>query len=58
MKPYGREKKVKGLPSKKDGHPPKGEKNWWETICDYFSRSRMKHDLKKEIRKELSNGTD
>ncbi len=50
MKPYGREKKVKGgKPWKIDNHPRNGMINWWESMCDYLSRSRMKQIWKKEI---------
>ena len=38
MKPYGRVKTVKGSSWKKDIHPPKGHKNWWEDICDPISK--------------------
>lgn len=48
MKPYGREKKVR-FPSKRDCHPKKGERNWWEDVADFLSRSRMKQLLKKEF---------
>lgn len=48
MKPYGRVKTVKGSSWKKDIHPPKGHKNWWEDICDPISRSIMKLNFKLE----------
>ena len=48
MRPYGRIKTVKGSSWKKDIHPPKGHKNWWEDICDPISRSIMKLNFKKE----------
>ena len=51
MKPYGREKKVR-FPHKTDCHPPKGYINWWETMADFLSRSRMKQILKRNINKE------
>jgi len=54
MKPYGREKSVKGRSWKKDVHPPKGYINWWEDICDFLSRSAMKQQVKKEINKEIN----
>lgn len=53
MKPYGREKKVKGLNWKKDYHPKPGYINWWEDICKYLTRSRMKQILNKKIKEEL-----
>lgn len=53
MKPYGREKKVKGSGSwKRDYHPRKGLINWWENMCDYLTRSRMKQIWKKEIKQQ------
>ena len=54
MKPYGREKKLKGYGKwKRDVHPKKGYQNWWEDICDVFSRSKMKSIWKKEMSEEL-----
>ena len=53
MKPYGRVKTVKGSSCKKDIHPPKGHKNWWEDICDPISRSIMKLNFKKEINNQI-----
>lgn len=53
MKPYGRVKTVKGPSWKKDIHPPKGHKNWWEDICDPISRSIMKLNFKKEINNQI-----
>ena len=53
MKPYGRIKTVKGSSWKKDIHPPKGHKNWWEDICDPISRSIMKLNFKKEINNQI-----
>lgn len=50
MKPYGRVKTVKGSSWKKDIHPQKGHKNWWEDICDPVSRSTMKLKFKTELR--------
>lgn len=56
MKPYGREKLVKGRPFKKDYHFKKDRlKNWWEGICDLLSRGRMKQIMKKEIEKDLDD---
>lgn len=53
MKPYGRYKKVTGGNDWKiDYHMhEKGKKvkNWWEDICCFLSRSRMKQILKKEL---------
>lgn len=56
MKPYGREKKIKGTSWKRDCHPPKGFVNWWENICNCVSRKTMKQQFKKEIQYE--NKTD
>ena len=56
MKPYGREKNLKGNgPWKTDYHPrPKRKwKNWWEDIVQPLSRSAMKRRWKKEVQKEL-----
>lgn len=53
MKPYGRVKTVKGSSWKKDIHPSKGHKNWWEDICDPISRSIMKLNFKKEINNQI-----
>jgi len=53
MKPYGREKKIKGgKPWKIDNHPRKGMINWWESMCDYLTRSRMKQMWKQEIKQQ------
>ena len=50
MKPYGREKNLKGgKPWKVDVHPKKGYINWWEGMVDYLTRSRMKQIWKKDI---------
>lgn len=54
MKPYGREKKLKGVSWKRDYHPPKGFVNWWENVCNYVSRKTMKQQVKKEIQNENS----
>lgn len=57
MKPYGREKTIKGSGRwKKDYHiHKKGRKvkNWWEEIADFFSRSAMKQETNKRIEEEL-----
>lgn len=58
MKPYGREKTIKGGNSWKiDYHvrPKKKWVNWWENICDPFSRSRIKQNINKEINNEINN---
>lgn len=56
MKPYGREKKLQGSgPWKKDCHPKSGYINWWEDMCDFLSRGRIKQIVKKEIDKELND---
>jgi hypothetical protein len=54
MKPYGREKKIKGgFAWKLDVHPKKGDINWWEDMCANFTRSRMKQLANKEIQTEI-----
>ncbi len=59
MQPYGRLKKVKGGNEwKRDYHIHiKNRKisNWWEGMCDFLTRSRIKQIFKKEIQKELDN---
>jgi len=59
MKPYGREKKVKGSGRwKKDYHlhdkNHRKIESWWEGICGYISRERMKQLFKKYIQNEES----
>ncbi len=53
MKPYGQEKKYKNN-AKRDVHPKRGYINWWEDVCDFLSRSRMKQIWKKEIEKDIN----
>ena len=57
MKPYGREKKVKGdITWKRDYHIHQKNrklKNWWEGICDLISRKTMKQNLKRDIEGEI-----
>jgi len=53
MKPYGREKKIKAA-WKTDVHPTKGYINWWENMCNFFTRSIMKQKIQKEIKIEIS----
>lgn len=56
MKPYGREKNVKGgKPWKTDVHPKKGYVNWWENMCDFLTRGSLKQKWKKDVEQELSN---
>lgn len=56
MKPYGREKNIKGSGIwKKDYHPKRGYINWWENMCTFLTRSRMKSIVKKTIEEELNN---
>jgi hypothetical protein len=56
MKPYGREKKIKGgKPWKIDNHPRNGMINWWESMCDYLTRSKMKQMWKNEIKQQDDN---
>lgn len=42
MKPYGRERKIKSFEGKKDYHPKRGWRNWWEEMNTILSRSAMK----------------
>lgn len=53
MKPYGREKKVKGWKNKVDYHvhTKKGRKirNWWEEIINLIPRTTIKQKIRKEI---------
>jgi hypothetical protein len=59
MKPYGREKKIRGGASrwsngnwKKDFHTHTSFRkigNWWEDMCTIISRSSMKQNFKKDI---------
>jgi len=54
MKPYGREKKIKGgKPWKIDSHPKKGYINWWETMCNFLTRSAMKQKWKADIKMDM-----
>lgn len=54
MKPYGREKNIKGGNNWKiDYHPSKGYQNWWEGICSHLSRSRMKQLWSKDVENEI-----
>lgn len=57
MKPYGREKKIKGCGRwKKDYHIHSKHHhkvgNWWEDFCTTISRSAMKLKLKLNLRKD------
>ncbi|HPC09598.1 MAG TPA: hypothetical protein PLN85_00790 [archaeon] len=38
---------------KRNVNPQKGYINWWENICKFYSRSRMKQIWKNEIKNEL-----
>lgn len=56
MKPYGREKKLQGTGAwKKDAHPKKGFVNWWENMCDFYSRGRIKQIWKKDVENIINN---
>ena len=56
MKPYGREKNLKGFgPSKIDVHPKKGWINWWEDRINFLRRGRMKQIVKKEIEEQIND---
>lgn len=49
MKPYGREKKIKGLIWKRDYHPKGGWHNWWEDMDTILTRSRMKQIINRTV---------
>ncbi len=50
MKPYGRERNLKGRPYKIDRHVKKyGCINWWETQDNIIPRSTMKQNIIKDI---------
>lgn len=54
MKPYGREKTVKASGTwKKDVHPGKGYINWWESMCDFLTRSKMKRIYRRDMDTEI-----
>jgi hypothetical protein len=58
MKPYGRERNLKGSgPWKRDYHvrPKKSWVNWWETIVDLLPRTTIKQRVKKEIENEQND---
>ncbi len=56
MKPYGREKNVKGCGKwKEDHHLHKNGKkieHWWEVIVNCLPRKTIKQNVKKEIENE------
>jgi len=57
MKPYGRERNIKGFKGKTDVHPKKlgkGWGNWWEFIIKNLSRGKMNHDVQKQINNDLN----
>ena len=47
MKPYGRIKTIH-FPHKRDCHPKKGYKNWWEDMDTTVSRTTLKQLFKKK----------
>jgi len=54
MKPYGREKNLKGSGAwKTDAHPKKGWMNWWENTVQLLTRTAIKNRVKKEIENDL-----
>jgi hypothetical protein len=55
MKPYGREKNLKGSESKRDYHPRNGEANWWEDIQNELTRSAMKQKWLEEAKNEADH---
>jgi len=51
MKPYLREKNIKGVSEwKQDYHPPRGYINWWEELNNFISRKKAKQQLNKLIK--------
>lgn len=57
MKPYGREKNLRGRGlGKIDVHarPKYKWKNWWEDMISPITRGRMKQIVKKEVEIELN----
>jgi hypothetical protein len=52
MKPYGRDRNLKGGESKRDYHPRGGEQNWWEDMQNLTPRTTMKEKWKREIEAE------
>jgi len=60
MKPYGREKNIQGSGKWKVDHHihMKGYVNWWENMCDFLTRSRMKQINTKEIEEEVLDRFD
>lgn len=54
MKPYLRNKNIKGLGWKRDVHPPKGYMNWWEGLNNFVSRRKMKQRYKKIAEKMIA----
>jgi len=51
MKPYLREKNIKGVSEwKQDYHPPRGYINWWEKLNNFISRKKAKQQLNKLIK--------
>jgi len=61
MKPYLRERKIKGAGIwKKDNHPHPKKKyvNWWENeFNNFISRTTMKFKVNKEIKKDIRDLT-
>lgn len=59
MKPYGREKNIKGSGIwKKDFHiHEKNRKvgNWWETLCEPIPRAIMKLKVQQQIFTEIQD---
>ena len=55
MKPFGRDRNLKGGESKRDNHPRGGDKNWWEDIQNLTPRTTMKEKWKKETECECEN---
>jgi hypothetical protein len=54
MKPYGRERNVKGFPAKVDYHIHSGNRkvgSWWEDYSEKFSKKQARQNAKKEIRR-------
>lgn len=57
MKPYGRERNLKGgKPWKIDVHPKKGWINWWEDMVGLIPRTSIKSLWKREVDRDREDG--
>jgi hypothetical protein len=53
MRPYGRERNIKGFPAKIDYHLHSGNRkvgSWWEDYSEKFSKKQARQSAKKHIR--------